>query len=103
MTIEKAAVKAFVAMMKALSNETRFNIVYSLYQKPKNWTELLFGLRVNPKSLRDHLRYLQEKGMVRKSNSVGFELTEAAKTFIKLSFKDVVRTAKLAAKIAQAN
>lgn len=88
-------------MMKALSNETRLDILYSLYEKPKNWTELLFELKVNPKSLRDHINYLKKSGLVKKKEPVGFELTAAAKAFIEYSLKDIIETAKRASKLAE--
>jgi len=80
--------------MKALANETRLEILYSLYDKPKTWTELLFELQVNPKSLRDHLRFLERNGLVKKAKNVGFELTEAGQAFIELSLKDIINAIK---------
>ena len=94
-------VNAYTLMMKALANETRLSILHSLDEKPKTWTELLFELKVNPKSLRDHLAYLRKSGLVRRSEPEGFELTEAAKAFIELSLEDIMSTAKQAAKIVK--
>ena len=99
--IEKKALKAYVLMMKALSNETRLSILYALHKEPKKWTDLLFELKINPKLLRDHLAYLRKSGLVRRSEPVGFELTEAAKAFIQLSLDDIVSTAQQAAIIAK--
>lgn len=92
-------VSAYTMMMKALANETRLSILYSLKKKPKKWTDLLFELKINPKSLRDHLAYLRKTGLVRKSDPVGFELTEAARAFIDLSLEKIISTAKQAARI----
>jgi DNA-binding transcriptional ArsR family regulator len=100
MQIEKKVVNAYTLMMKALANETRLSILHSLNQKPKTWTELLFELKINPKSLRDHLAYLRKSGLVKRSEPEGFEPTDAAKTFIELSLEDIISTAKKAAKIA---
>jgi len=94
-------VNAYTLMMKALANETRLSILHSLNEKPKTWTELLFELRINPKSLRDHLAYLRKSGLVRRSEPEGFELTEVAKAFIELSLEDIISTAKQAAKIVK--
>lgn len=88
-------------MMRALSNETRLDILYSLYKKPKTWTDLLFELKINPKSLRDHLNYLKKSGLVKKKEPVGFELTAAAKAFIENSLNDIMETAKKASKIVE--
>lgn len=94
-------INAYTVMMKVLANETRLSILYALNDKPKKWTDLLFELKINPKSLRDHLAYLRKSGLVRKSDPVGFELTEAARAFIELSLEDIISTAKKAAKIAR--
>jgi len=100
MQTEKRVVSAYTMMMKALANETRLSILHSLKKKPKKWTDLLFELKINPKSLRDHLAYLRKTGLVRKSDPVGFELTEAARAFIDLSLEEIISTAKQAARIA---
>ena len=72
-------------VFKALSNESRLNLVFSLNESSKTWTELLFELKINPKSLRDYLAILQETQMVKKSKPVGFELTSIGKAFVQLS------------------
>lgn len=101
MQIEKKVVNAYTLMMKALANETRLSILHSLNEKPKTWTNLLFELKINPKSLRDHLAYLRKSGLVRKSDPEGFELTEAARAFLELSLEEILSTAKQAARIAE--
>jgi DNA-binding transcriptional ArsR family regulator len=101
MQIEKEAVAAYTIMMRALANETRLNILRSLYDGKKTWTELLFELEVNPKSLRDHLGYLRKSGLVKRSRETGFELTEAGRAFMQLSLNDIISTARQAAQIVQ--
>jgi len=81
-------------MTRALANETRLNLLYSLYKKPKTWTELIFEFQINPKSLRDHLNFLIKSGLVKKRKTAGFELTEPAKHFVETSLKDLISTAK---------
>ena len=88
-------------MMRALANETRLRILYALHDNPKTWTELLFKLQINPKSLRDHLEYLKKSGLIKKSKPSGFDLTEAGKAFIELSLEDIISTAKKAAKVVR--
>jgi len=88
-------------MLKALANEMRLNILYSLYERPKTWTEIVLELKINPKSLRDHLHFLIRSKLVRRKKPVGFELTAAGKTFIELSLKDIMKTVDTAAKIAE--
>ncbi len=87
--------------MKALSNEMRLGIINALYEKPKTWTELINELKINPKSLRDHLRFLSRSGLVRKRKPVGFELTEAGQAFIELSIGEIMTTMKKVAQLAK--
>jgi len=92
--IEKKIIIAIATMMRALANETRLSILYKLYEKPRTWTELIFELKINPKSLKDHLEYLKKSHLVRKRKPVGFELTDSAKEFIESSFKDIISVVK---------
>jgi len=99
--IERKAFSAYAIVLKALSNETRLNILYSLYESPKTWTDLLFELKINPKSLRDHLSFLIRSNLVRKRKPLGFEITSAGKAFIELSLRDIVSTVKKAAELSK--
>ena len=99
--IEKKFIDAYAVILKAVSNATRLNILCSLYEEPKTWTELIFELKVNPKSLRDHLIFLRNAGLVKKRKEKGFELTTAGKTFIELSLKDMISTIKKAAELTK--
>lgn len=98
--MEKKMVNACAMIMKTLSNETRLNIILSLYERAMTWTELIFALKINPKSLRDHLRRLIASGFVKKSTPAGFELTEAARSFIELKLESLMLTAKIASQYA---
>ena len=87
--------------MKALSNENRIDILHSLHESPKTWTEMLFELQMNPKSLRDHLAYLRNSGLVRKSDPIGFEITDAGRALIELSLEKIIEIAKQAEQIVK--
>jgi len=100
MEIEKKIISAVATMMRALANETRLNILYKLYEGPKTWTELIFELNLNPKSLRDHLDYLRKNGLVEKRKPAGFGLTEAAVEFMESNLPKMISTVKQAAEIA---
>jgi len=102
MKVEKRVIAAYTIMMRALASEARLSIISSLNIKPKTWDELKSELRVNPKSLRDHLAYLRKSGLVKRRKPHGFELTEAGKAFVELSLNDIMETAKRAAEIARA-
>jgi len=92
MEIRKQAIRATVIMSKALtSNENRLNIICALYKKPMTWTELIHELRINPKSLRDHLKFLRQSHIVKKRRPTGFELTEAGQAFVELSLQDIIK------------
>jgi len=99
--VERKAFIAYAIVLKALSNETRLNLLYSLYEGPKTWTELLFELKINPKSLRDHLGFLIRSNLVRKKKPLGFEITSAGKAFVELSPRDVISTVKKAVELSK--
>jgi DNA-binding HxlR family transcriptional regulator len=87
---EERNLKAATIMLKALANERRLQILNMLYTQSKTWTELMFGLEINPKSLRDNLMYLRKCELVKKREPVGFELTEAGQAVMELSLKDII-------------
>ena len=97
--IEKT-ISAVAIMMRALANETRLKILYKLHESPKTWTELVSELNLNPKSLRDHLVYLRESGLVEKRKPVGFAITDAAKEFMESNLPKMISTVKKALEIA---
>ena len=103
MEIEKKAMSAVAAMMRALANETRLRILYELRESSKTWTELMFELKLNPKSLRDHLDYLRKSGLVEKREPVGFGLTDAAKEFMESNLPQLISTVKQAVEIAESS
>jgi predicted transcriptional regulator len=98
---ENKAISAAAIMMKALANESRLRILYALYKRPRTWNELLFELKINPKSLRDHLGSLRKSRLVKKRDPVGFELTQSGKAVIELSLEEVISIAEKAMEISR--
>lgn len=94
MNTDRKIITTILAVTKAISNKTRLAILFSLYEKPKTWTELLFELRINPKSLRDQLQFLRDRKLVRKRMPVGFELTKTGRSVLELSAGEIFRLAK---------
>jgi len=99
MEIEEKTIAAVATMMRMLSNENRVRILYALHEKPKTWTELIFELKMNPKTLGHHLDYLREKRIVAENKPQGFKLTKAGRTFMEMSIEDIVSTVKKASEI----
>ena len=87
--MKRTDANAVAIMMRTLANETRLRILYSLYQRSKTWTEIMFELKLNPKSLRDNLLYLRKSSLVQRKKPKGFELTEAGKAVMELSIKQI--------------
>lgn len=75
---------------KTLSNVNRINILYKLYEGDQIWSDLMFSLRINPKSLRDHLNFLEEYNMVTKNDGV-YSLTDFGKEVCELKFVQEIR------------
>lgn len=74
--------KKYVAVLKAFANGTRLHIIQQLLEKPRTWTQLMFELKLNPKSLRDHLKILQDTGIVTVNKPHGYKMTEVGKELI---------------------
>lgn len=53
-------------------------------------TEMQLELKINAKSLRDHLQYLQDRKLVIKSDLIGFELTRVGRMLLEISMKDML-------------
>jgi len=79
MMIELEELKAFAiaqrTIWRTLSNESRVKILYKLYEGDSTWSDLMFSLKINPKSLSSHLNFLIEYQMVEKNNG-DYTLTE---------------------------
>ncbi len=88
-------IKALALVMKALSHETRLKILNLLHKNPRTWTQMQLELKINPKSLRDHLQYLRDRNLVKKSDPIGFELTHAGKIVLEISMKDILAVIEL--------
>jgi DNA-binding HxlR family transcriptional regulator len=74
---------------KTLSNKNRIEILYELYKGKSTWSELMFNLKINPKSLNNHLKYLIRLKMVEKT--IGFyKITDFGKEVCELKiFEDI--------------
>lgn len=62
----KAFAIAQNTIWKTLGNENRVKILYALYESDLSWSDLMFNLKINPKSLSGHLNHLIEYQMVEK-------------------------------------
>lgn len=51
-------------------------------------------LKLNPKSLRDHLHNLRDKGLIKK-NEIGFEITQVGKLLLEISLKEIISVIEL--------
>ena len=88
-------IKALALVMRALSHETRLKILNLLGKSPMTWTEMQLELKINVKSLLDHLQFLQDRNLVIKSGPIGFELTRIGKMLLEISMKDMLAVIEL--------
>lgn len=99
MSEEQKAIDVMETMLRMLANKNRINILYALLERAKTWTELIFELRMNPKTLKHHLDYLRREKLVTENEPQGFRLTEGGRAFMVLSIKDIISTVKKAKEI----
>ncbi len=62
-------VKEAAEVFGALASEVRLKIIMSLKDGPKTWSELMFGLQVNPKILDESLKKLLKAGVIVKEGN----------------------------------
>ena len=74
MTQKSNRIETLALVLKSLSNETRLRILNLLNSNPMTWTQIREELKLNPKSLRDHINNLSDKGLIQKTE-VGFQIT----------------------------
>jgi predicted transcriptional regulator len=82
-------IRTLALVLKTLSNETRLRILNLLNHDPMTWTQIREELKLNPKSLRDHLHNLRDKGLIQKGE-VGFEITHVGKLLLEISLKEII-------------
>ena len=82
--------KALALVIRALGHETRLKILSLLNRDSRTWTEMLNELKINSKSLRDHLQFLRDRDLVKKGDDVGFEITHAGKMLLEISLNDIL-------------
>jgi predicted transcriptional regulator len=87
--------KALALVLKALSHETRLRILNLLHENQKTWNEMQLELKLNPKSLRDHLKYLLDRNLVKRIEPVGFDLTYAGRIILEISMKEMLAVVEL--------
>jgi predicted transcriptional regulator len=87
--------KSLALVIRALGHETRLRILGLLLKSPKTWTQMQQELLINPKSLRDHLQFLQKQDLVKKSNPTGFEITHVGKLLLEISLNDILAVIEL--------
>ena len=87
--------KALTLVLRALSHETRLKILNLLNKEQKTWTQMQLELKINPKSLRDHLKYLLDRNLVKKIEPIGFEITHAGKIILEISMKEMLAVIEL--------
>ena len=92
---QEQRLKALAIVLRALSHETRLKILNLLNKSPKTWTQIQLELKLNPKSLRDHLKYLLDRNLVKSSEPSGFELTYAGKMILEISMKEMLAVIEL--------
>ena len=93
--IEDERIKALALVLRAISHETRLKIMNLLNKSPKTWTQMQLELQINPKSLRDHLKFLLDRKLVKKGEPIGFELTHAGNLILEISMKELLAVIEL--------
>ena len=81
----KALAIAYEKVWSILANRNRIEILFKLCEGEQNWSDLMFSLQINPRSLSSHLKFLQDYEIVNK-NDKKYHLTELGKEICELNF-----------------
>ena len=73
-------------IFKILSNRNRIFILYELMKNHSSWSELMFGLKITPKPLKQHLDILKKNDLVHKDDNKKYSLTERGMTVCQFKF-----------------
>ena len=76
---------AYETVWKILANRNRIEILFKLCESEQNWSDLMFSLQINPRSLSAHLKFLQEYEIIKK-NGKKYYLTEIGEQICELNF-----------------
>ena len=82
---KKALTIAHKTVWSVLANKNRVEILFKLCESELSWSDLMFSLKINPRSLSSHLKYLQEYEIVRK-NDKNYSLTDIGEKLCELNF-----------------
>ena len=94
MTQKSNRIETLALVLKSLSNETRLRILNLLNSNSMTWTQIREELKLNPKSLRDHMNNLRDKGLIQKTE-VGFQITHVGKLLLEISLKEIISVIEL--------
>ena len=94
MTQKSNRIETLALVLKSLSNETRLRILNLLNSNSMTWTQIREELKLNPKSLRDHINNLSDKGLIQKTE-VGFQITHVGKLLLEISLKEIISVIEL--------
>ena len=94
MTQKSNRIETLALVLKSLSNGTRLRILNLLNSNSMTWTQIREELKLNPKSLRDHINNLSDKGLIQKTE-VGFQITHVGKLLLEISLKEIISVIEL--------
>ena len=81
----KALAIAYETVWSVLGNRNRIEILFKLCESEQSWSDLMFSLQINPRSLSAHLKYLQEYKIVMKQDK-DYMLTDLGEKICEMNF-----------------
>lgn len=81
----KALAIAYETVWKILANRNRLEILFKLCESEQHFSDLMYSLQINPRSLSAHLKFLQEYEIVEKDGRI-YSLTELGMKICELDF-----------------
>lgn len=80
-------VEDFMDVWKTLATNSDRRILFAVVERPRRWSDLMFDLRLNPRTLSESLKRLKKRGLVMKVE----QSTDPTKYTYTLAARDIAR------------
>ena len=81
----KKLAKSYETLWKTLANHNRIEILFALCESDYTFSNLMYTIRLNPRSLSSHLKYLKQENIIDQEGKI-YSLTQLGEKICLLTF-----------------
>lgn len=86
---EEVVYNALFSILKLLGNANRFKIIKMLEDNRMTFNQIVYELKISPKTVSAHIKKLIAAGLIKKADQ-GYALTKAPKAILNLSINEMI-------------